>query len=70
MKHVRCKSGLRGWQTRLKQNYGNNFELFQRYCLIYNIHTRLGYKTIKGAWISNPIIQGSVNPADFRKVKQ
>ena len=36
---------------------------------MYGLHTRLGYKTIVGAWRANPVVQGSVDPSDFRVVR-
>jgi len=68
MKQVKCKSGLTGWQCKLRKNY-TSFEEFTGYAEIYNIHKRLGYKTPKNAWKANPLIQGSTNPTDLRKVK-
>lgn len=67
-KRVICKSGLTGWQCKLRYNYAS-FEEFEAYSETYGIHTRLGYKTPKTAWTKNPTIQGSVNPSDLRKVK-
>lgn len=64
---VRCRSGLFGFQCNLQDNY-TNFEEFEACANMYGLHTRLGYKTILGAWKSNPVIQGSVIPDDFRKV--
>lgn len=67
MRTVKCKSGITGWQTKLRNNY-TNFEEFAEYCNTYNIHGRLGYKKPETAWKANPIIQGSTNPSDLRKV--
>jgi hypothetical protein len=67
-KRVRCQSGIEGYQCRLQENY-HDFEQFEAYAEMYGLHTRLGYKTIKGAWKSNPVIQGSTIPSDFRRVK-
>jgi hypothetical protein len=67
MKRVKCKSGITGWRCRLQKNY-DSFEQFKYYAEMYALHTRLGYKTIKGAWLSDPMIEGSVIPEDFRKV--
>lgn len=69
MKRVKCKSGLEGWQCRLKRNY-KSFTEFKYYCLVRSIHTRLGFKTPEDAWTANPIVQGSVNPDDLRVVKK
>ena len=68
-KTVICKSGIRGWQGKLRDQY-DSFEEFESWCQTYNLHIRLGYKTPRGAWMSNPVIQGSVNPDDYiMKVK-
>ena len=67
MKHVTCKSGLRGWQSKFQKVY-SSFEEFEMVCNIYNIHIRLGYLTPRAAWNDNPVIQGSVNPSDLCKV--
>lgn len=68
MKSIKTKSGITGYQCRLQENY-SNFEEFESYSRIYNLHKRLGYKFACTAWKTNPIIQGSTNPSDFRKVK-
>lgn len=67
MKQVRCKSGLTGWQGKLQENY-SSFEEFEAYSETYGLAARLGYDDAQEAWDANPIIQGSVNPSDFRKV--
>lgn len=67
MKRVKCKSGIEGWQCRLQENY-TDFTEFQIYAELWLLHLRLSYKTIRGAWRANPLIQGSVNPSDFRRV--
>jgi len=67
-KRVICKSGLVGWQCKLQENY-TNYQEFLQYDSIYNIHLALGYKTAKGCWMSNPTVQGSVDPSDYRRVK-
>ena len=70
MKRVKTKSGITGWQCKLQENYDNDFEKFESYCEIYNIHERLGFKTILEAWNKNPLIEGSTNPSDLRVSKQ
>jgi hypothetical protein len=65
---VQCRSGLKGWQARLRKIYSSLAE-FVTYCSIYNNHARLGYATPETAWRANPIIQGSVNPSDYRRVR-
>jgi hypothetical protein len=67
MKRVICDSGLAGYQGFLQDNYGN-YEQYLTYTTIYGVHTRLGYDTPLAAWKANPIIRGSVEPSDFRKV--
>ena len=63
-----CKSGAQGWQSRLQENYGS-WDNFKSYCRLYNIHRRLGFRSMKAAWGTNPVIQGSVIPEDFCVVK-
>jgi hypothetical protein len=62
---VKCKSGVTGWQARLQSNYHRSFKTFERYCEMYGLHSRLGFKSARRAWNANPIIQGSVVPDDF-----
>lgn len=68
MKQVKCRSGVIGWQCKLKKNY-TCFEEFRLYAETFNLHNRLGYKTPEKAWKANPTIQGSTIPSDLRKVK-
>jgi hypothetical protein len=68
MKTVICNSGLKGWQCNLQENY-SSFDEFKSYSKMYNLAKKLGYTSMKKAWNENPIIQGSTNPLDFRKVK-
>lgn len=69
MRHnVKCTSGLIGWQGRLQENYAN-YEQFEAYAAIYSLHLRLGYEDSRAAWEANPVVQGSVNPSDYRKVR-
>jgi hypothetical protein len=64
---VTCRSGLRGWQQKLQDNYGS-LEEFVAYAGTYGIHTRLGYATPQEAWDANPTIRGSVDPDDLEVV--
>lgn len=68
MKRVKCQSGIEGYQMRLRESY-HSLEEWENSCSFYNLHLKLGYKTPQAAWRYNPMIQGSVNPSDFRKVK-
>ena len=67
MKTIKCKSGVRGWQDHLQKGY-DSLEEFKGYCENYNLHTRLGFDTPEEAWEANPVVEGSVNPSDFRVV--
>ena len=62
---VICKSGIEGWQGKLKSNY-KNFKEFKSFCDIYCISERLGFETPEEAWKTNPTIQCSVQPDDLR----
>jgi hypothetical protein len=68
MKTVTCQSGLSGSQMKLRENYAN-YQEFVGYCEIFAIHTRLGFKSMKRTWQTNPTIQLSVNPNDLKVVK-
>jgi hypothetical protein len=62
-----CQSGLTGYQCNLQDNY-DDYEQFVHFSRMYNLHGRLGYRTPMAAWKANPVIQGSVEPSDFRKI--
>ena len=64
---VTCSSGITGWECRLQNNY-DSFEQFKDYDEIFSLSTRLGYPNSRRAWDSNPVVQGSTNPSDFRKI--
>lgn len=53
------------WINKLQNEY-SNLEEFKQYSDIYSLAERLGYKNAEEAWNNNPIIQGSVNPSDFK----
>jgi hypothetical protein len=65
--NVRCRSGLKGWQGRLREVY-SDYEEFRGYAESYGLHLSLGYKTPENAWRANPVVQGSVSPGDYCKV--
>ncbi len=67
MRNLKLKSGRYGWRGRLREVYAN-FAEFESYSRIYGIAKRIGYKTTAGAWRVNPIIEGSTNPVDLRRV--
>lgn len=69
MKTVKTKrSGIMGWQDNLRHVFASLGE-FQVYDNLYGYAKRLGYKSAKAAWRANPMVEGSVIPADLRKVK-
>jgi hypothetical protein len=68
IRKIKCDSGLTGWMDKL-QNVYKSYAEFQMYCDNYNIHGRLGFDCAGDAWLSNPWIQGSVNPSDLRICK-
>ena len=57
------------WQSRLQDVYAN-FDEFEAFAETYGLHQRLGYETPRDAWDANPLVQGSVNPADYRRVSE
>ena len=57
------------WKGRLQKQYAN-FEEFAEFDAIYNLAKRLGYDSAEEAWEANPIISGSVNPEDYRRVRE
>jgi len=67
MKKIICKSGLTGWQCRLRKNY-KTFEEFESYDRNYGIAERLGFVSARVAWELNPTIQGSTDPSDLKTV--
>lgn len=66
---VRCRSGIMGWRTRLRNNYPGGFLDFLCFADMWGLPERLGFKNAQSAWRANPVIEGSVNAGDFRKVK-
>jgi hypothetical protein len=68
MKTVTCNSGLKGWRDRLRKVY-SDLEEFIAYDELYGLAERLGFKSAKLAWVANPLVEGSVEPDDYRKVR-
>lgn len=64
---VKCHSGLSGHRGKLQDNYDGWIE-FETYSNMYNLHGRLGYDSPEAAWVDNPTIEWSTNPADFHKI--
>lgn len=56
------------WRDRLHNVYAD-LEEFRGYCRLYNIHKRIGFRSVIAAWRANPLIEGSVNPQDLRRIK-
>jgi hypothetical protein len=67
VKRVKCRSGLTGWQCRLRDNY-KSCEEWEQYAELWGLYLKLGYKTPQSAWRANPVVQGSVSAADYCKV--
>lgn len=57
------------WKMRVRKSYDSLDEL-KSYDEIYGIVSRLGYSSAEELWEKNPIIAGSVNPADLRVIKE
>ena len=57
------------WKDHL-QNVYTDKEEFLRWDEVYGLSIRLGYKNPYRAWYDNPLIQGSTDPADYKKVIQ
>ena len=68
MARVRTRSGIMGWRERLRRSY-SSLEEFKHYSSMYGLHKRLGFKSATAAWKADPMIEGSVIPSDFRRVK-
>lgn len=64
---VRTVSGIWGWRSRLRAQYASREE-FACYDDAHNLAERLGYTSPGDAWNANPVIEGSTNPSDYRKV--
>jgi hypothetical protein len=56
-----------GWRGRLQDQYFSWNE-FKNCADIYGVVKRLGYKTAKAAWEDNPMVEGSTDPSDYRRV--
>jgi hypothetical protein len=67
IKRVICKSGIEGWQARVRDNW-ENFESLLAASEVYGIAGRLGYESAADLWEDNPIVQGSTEPSDLRIV--
>ncbi len=64
---VRTQSGQWGWRSRLRVQYATR-EDFANWDDAYNLAERLGYSSPGEAWKANPVIEGSTNPGDYRRV--
>jgi len=68
MKRVKCKSGIEGWQCKLRENWISIEEL-ESADRNYGVLSRLGFDNVEEAWETNPTIRGSVNASDLTAVK-
>lgn len=64
---VRTQSGIWGWRSRLRAQY-RDLEDFIGYAANHGLAERLGYASGEDAWEANPIVEGSTNPRDYRRV--
>ena len=55
------------WKDKL-QNVYESLEEFKQYDEMYSLIERLGFDTPEEAWEANPMIEGSVNPEDYKVV--
>jgi len=55
------------WKNHLQNVYTDKGE-WLRYDEIYGLSQRLGYDDPEQAWSENPLIQGSTNPEDYKRV--
>lgn len=60
-------TGLSGWQNNLREIY-REFREFESCDDVYGNAFRLGYNSAKEAWDANPVIEGTVDPRDYRNV--
>jgi hypothetical protein len=60
---------MKTWSARVKEVYGALYTL-ESYDSVYGVVHRCGYKSAKALWRANPVIGGSVYPADFGVVKK
>lgn len=58
---------MKKWRKHLHRNYAH-FAEFAAYSGTYNLAARLGYDSPESAWMDDPLIEGSVEPRDFRVV--
>jgi hypothetical protein len=56
------------WRGKLRNNY-SSFGEWKEYSDIYGLAKRIGFESALAAWDTNPTIQGSVNPEDFKIIK-
>jgi len=56
------------WKARLQSVYDSKEE-WLAYSDIYGLAKRLGYSDPHQVWEENPMVQGSVNPKDYKLSK-
>jgi hypothetical protein len=64
---VRTRSGMIGYRCLLRASY-DSFDQFEAFSDTYGLASRLGFRSASAAWNTNPVIEGSTNPEDFRVV--
>jgi len=55
------------WTGRLQAQYAD-FDEFVAYDEMYGLAERLGYASAEEAWEDNPMVAGSTNPAEYRRI--
>ena len=57
------------WTARLRENY-KDLDEFKVYDEPFGLSERLGYRSPEAAWKDNPMVQGSTNPSDYKRVEE
>ena len=66
---ARAAARLAKWRGRLRDEYAG-FDEWCRYSDTYGLAARLGFPSNEAAWEANPTVEGSTNPADYRRVPE
>lgn len=68
-KQAQLPSGRTGWRGRLHEVY-SSLDEWEAYSEMYGLAERFGYANPHDAWEDNPLLEGSTNPDDSRKVPE
>jgi hypothetical protein len=58
------------WQDHIQTVYNGDFDQFLSFDRMYGLHERLGFPSAEELWETNPVVQGSTNPDDYKVVAQ